>query len=67
MSKVSLNAKLYNAYQKGGASAVYIIANRLKLPYSFCERCEADTPTIKHVCKVCGVCSTPKNKTQIQR
>jgi hypothetical protein len=56
----NINKKLYDAYQKGGAEAVYKIANKLKLPYSFCKPCEADTPSIKHIVIVCGVCGTVK-------
>lgn len=58
---MKIQKQLYEAYQTGGASAVYKIANKLKLPYSYCKQCEADTPTIKHVCKVCGVCGTVKD------
>jgi len=54
--------KLYAAYQKHGASAVYEIANKYKLPYSYCVPCETDTPTVLHVCKVCGVCGTVKRR-----
>ena len=57
-----LNKRLYDAYQKNGASAVYDIANKLNLPYSPCSQCECDTPTIKHVTSVCGVCGTVKKK-----
>lgn len=55
-----INNQLYKAYQKGGASAVYELANKLGLPYSPCKQCECDTPTIKHVTTVCGVCGTIK-------
>jgi len=56
----AIDKKLYNAYQKGGAAAVYKIANKLKLPYSNCKQCNCDTPTITHVCGVCGVCGSSK-------
>lgn len=52
-----IQKRLYNAYQKNGVSAVYKIANKLKLPYSECTQCECDTPT---TAKVCGVCGTTK-------
>jgi|WetSurMetagenome_2_1015567.scaffolds.fasta_scaffold824655_1 hypothetical protein len=58
----NLHKKLYNAYQKGGASAVIEIANKLNLPFSHCTQCESDTPTIKHVTNVCGVCGTVKRE-----
>lgn len=62
MKKDNLNKRLYNAYQKGGASAVYDIANKLKLPYSFCKACDCETPTITHITSVCGVCGTVKRE-----
>lgn len=60
MKDLKLNKKLYNAYQIGGADAVYKIANKLNLPYTNCKQCDCDTPTITHVCNVCGVCGTVK-------
>jgi hypothetical protein len=64
---MNVQKKLYDAYQTGGASAVYDLANKLKLPYSPCKPCDAETPTIKHVTSVCGVCGTVKQSDNVQK
>lgn len=62
LTPTQINKKLYDAYQKKGATAVYDLANKFGLPYSPCKECDADTPSITHVCTVCGVCGQVKPK-----
>ena len=47
-----------NLYKDFGASKVYEYANKVKLVYSECKPCDAETPTIsdskQHTCAICG-------------
>lgn len=50
-----LTMKKANAiYEKYGASAVYELALKRKIPFSDCAPCEASTPTINKQCAICG-------------
>lgn len=57
--------QLYAAYKKGGANAVYDLANKLGLPYHPCKQCAADTPTIETVAPACGVCGMLKRDVKL--
>lgn len=44
----------HQLYQRGGQSAVEEYASAFGLKHAHCEPCEADTPTFKGECLVCG-------------
>ena len=56
-------------YNNSGPAAVYSYANTNNLPYSNCQQCEADTPTIGNYCAICSSKKKPAapetNKGQV--
>jgi hypothetical protein len=61
LTNAQIYAKAVVRYEKGGASAVYDLANSLNWKkWHYCEGCEAETPAIKvdnddeFSCMVCG-------------
>lgn len=58
--KIDLKKTIYDVYQKQGLEATYqwvcdynkFISDTI--PYERCNGCEANTPSIKHECCICG-------------
>lgn len=49
-------------YEEGGATKVYDYANKIRLQYSPCKPCDAETPTISDSKdSTCAVCGTNKH------
>jgi len=50
------------AYEKGGQQAVFDLADKNKLPYSYCKHCENETPTIDSCCALCSQGKDPNER-----
>ena len=52
--KVDHFKKAEAIYNKKGQSAVFDYANKHNIDFEHCKACETESPSIKHVCLVCG-------------
>ena len=63
MTNEEIYRRAVELYDETGPSAVYDFADTLGLPYSECEPCDTDTPTIDE--QTCLVCGSEKKTTKI--